>query len=286
MLSTSKAKKKIIVLMSDGVPNVDRQGDDLVKYAESIKDKDIYIYTLGFFDALDANTKAKAQDLMDRIATEGHHYEVSNAEDLVFFFGDMADTISGQKYIYVEIACPVDVKVKKGGETLDSSDGKQARTSFGTLTFVEPEKKSEDSQKEVDEDDLVKILRLKDGMEYDIEISGTGSGEMNYTIQYMDENGDYSDKREFEDVPITRSTEISTVASATREETILSVDEDGDGHYDFRYKAGKNETGEEYENPIKFILILCGVDLLWILISVLIIVLQSKKLKYLKTLKA
>ncbi|MBS1335046.1 MAG: hypothetical protein HP054_05145, partial [Blautia sp.] len=67
-------------------------------------------------------------------------YEVANADDLVFFFQDMADQINGQKYIYVRIACPVDVTVTYRGEMLSSAEENQSlRTEFGTLTFEENE---------------------------------------------------------------------------------------------------------------------------------------------------
>ncbi len=41
-------KKKIIVLMSDGEPNEGKTGDELIEFAETIKNEGIYIYTLGF----------------------------------------------------------------------------------------------------------------------------------------------------------------------------------------------------------------------------------------------
>ena len=49
MLADSDAKKKIIVLMSDGAPNEGVVGDELISYADSLKEDGIYIYTLGFF---------------------------------------------------------------------------------------------------------------------------------------------------------------------------------------------------------------------------------------------
>ena len=107
MLEKTGGKKKIIVLMSDGEPNNGLQGDDLIEYADSIKKEGIRIYTIGFFDSL--SDKSSAQYLMEHIASDGCHYEASGADQLVFFFEDMADQINGQKYIYVRIACPVDV---------------------------------------------------------------------------------------------------------------------------------------------------------------------------------
>src|SRR5699024_10707814 len=115
------AKKKIIVLMSDGEPNEGKEGEELIAYADAIKSDDVLIYTLGFFENITGD-KAYAQSMMERLASDGCHYEVASAEDLVFFFEDMADQINGQKYIYIRIACPVDVTVTYNGETLCSAE--------------------------------------------------------------------------------------------------------------------------------------------------------------------
>lgn len=286
MLDESKAKKKIMVLMTDGQPTGGRSGDSLIEYAGTIKEKGVYIYTLGFFSQLGKSEKASAQKLLSGMASEGHYYDVKDASDLVLFFGDMADTISGQKYIYIEIACPVDVKVSKDGQVLDSSSKNlNTRTDFGTLTFEaeeseEAEEQPVEDEKDVNNDDSKKILRLKDGMEYDIEITGTDDGNMDYTVQYMDANGDYADKREFRSINVTKDMVATTVASSTRAETVLSVDEDGDGKADIVYKAGKNSEAEEVNNLLyKLCLGACGATLLWLVISVLIIVIQTKRRK-------
>lgn len=261
MLKDSNAKKKIIVLMSDGMPNEGKVGDSLIEFANEIKNDNIYIYTLGFFEDLGYD-KASAQNLMEGIASEGCHYEVSDADSLVFFFGDIADQIKGQKYIYIRIACPVDVSVSHNGEKLNSEEGKlNTRTSFGSLTFEETDTENED--------DLVKILRLKDGEEYKVKIEGTGKGKMNYTIGFMDEDGEYSDLRKFKNIKITKKTEIDTVA-ANESTTVLNVDEDGDGKYDLKYKAKENGNGElvDYSYIIYICIAVAGVGALVVLFFV------------------
>lgn len=261
MLEVSGAKKKIIVLMSDGQPNDGKVGDELISYADSIKADGTYIYTLGFFESMGSG-KSDAQILMERIASEGCHYEVADADDLKFFFGDIADQINGQKYIYVRIACPVDVTVEFDGETLRSDgDGENTRTSFGSLTFEESKKGSENST-----DDRTKILRLKDGSEYNIDISGNGSGKMDYTIGFMDENGEYSDMREFNNIEISQKTQIATVAN-NAPSTVLDVDSDGDGKYDLKYKAKANSVGEIVDySYIRYIIYIAVIlTILWIL---------------------
>lgn len=271
MLEKTKSKKKIIVLMSDGEPNEGLLGDDLIAYADEIKKTGTIIYTIGFFESL--SEKSYAQYLMESIASDGCHYEVANADELAFFFGDMADQINGQKYIYVRIACPVDVSVTFDGETLDSSEGNlNSRTSFGTLTF-------EENREEVTSgsDDRVKVLRLKEGVDYDLELTGTGHGIMNYTIGFMDENGDYSDRRKFENIKITRRTRIDTVA-ANSDYSTLNIDEDGDGKYDIRLRAEANGYGEEVAVSDMIIYVIIG-TVIFILLDIVAIVIYTKRKK-------
>ncbi len=274
MLSSSNAEKKIIILMSDGEPNEGRTGSSLISYADSIREKGISIYTLGFFEDLSGSDKSEAQSLMEQIANDGCHYEVDDADSLVYFFSDIADQINGQKYIYIRIACPVDVTVTSGGETLCSVEENQnTRTQFGTLTF---EENDEDSDDGTSRDNRIKVLRLKDGTDYDIRIEGNGRGRMNYTIGFMDENGEYSDLRKFNNIRITRDTVIDTVASNS-DSTILNVDEDGNGRYDLKYKAGVNGRGEVVDYTYILYIVLAVVLLLLILIVVLKIKKGRKK---------
>lgn len=268
MLSTSNAEKKIIVLMSDGSPNYGKVGDELIEYADSIKDESIYIYTLGFFSSMGSD-KSSAQLLMEGIASDGCHYEVADADDLVFFFEDIADQINGQKYIYVRIACPVDVTVTYLGESLSSSDKNfNDRTSFGVLSLEDVE----------DSDDKIKTLRLKEGNDYAIKINGTGRGKMDYTIGYMDDNGEYSDMRNFRNINITRSTVIDT-STKYSDKTILNVDEDGDGKYDLKFRAGANEYGELVDYTYVIYIVIGVIGAIIVLIAVIVIRKKIKKRK-------
>lgn len=277
MLGYSNAKKRIIVLMSDGLPNSGKTDQELIDYADILKNEGIYIYTLGFFSNVGEGGKASAQALLEEIASEGCHYEVDSAENLRFFFDDIADQITGQQYIYIRIACPVDVKVTHNGETLDSSTGRlNTRTGFGTLTFEENHQEETEENESVTNtgrdsmiDDRVKILRLKDDTEYDVEIKGTGKGVMNYTIGFMDENNEYTDFRAFEDISITRKTKVDTIARSGRD-TVLKVDEDGDGKYELTYKAGENEKGQIVDYTFIFY-VAVGAGVLVILLSVLLV---------------
>lgn len=273
MLDSSSAKKKIIVLMSDGEPNRGKEGDDLIAYADEIKNDDILIYTLGFFENM-GGSKSSAQYLMEQLASDGCHYEVASADDLVFFFEDMADQINGQKYIYIRIACPVDVSVTYDGETLCSAeDDLNVRTDYGTLTFEDNENITDS-----DEDDRIKVLRLKEGADYDVQIVGTGRGMMDYTIGFMDENGDYSDLRRFEDVKISKRTVIDTVA-AVSDESILNIDEDGDGKYDVKLRAEENGYGEEVKISVWLYVGICGGVVLLIIIALVVMKIRRRKKK-------
>lgn len=259
--------------MSDGEPNEGKEGEDLINYADKIKNDGILIYTLGFFENM-GGSKSSAQYLMEHIASDGCHYEVSSADDLVFFFEDMADQINGQKYIYIRIACPVDVTITYNDETLCSAkDSLNIRTNFGTLTF-------EDSENEADtnEDDRIKVLRLKEGADYDVQIVGTGRGLMDYTIGFMDENGDYSDFRRFENVKITKQTVIDTVA-AVSDESVLNIDENGDGKYDVKLRAEENGYGEEVKTLIWIYVGISGGTILLVIVGLVTVKFRKGKKK-------
>ncbi len=244
-LEGSGSDKRIIVLMSDGEANEGLVGDDLIAYANDIKADGVTIYTLGFFQSV--SDKAECQRVMEGIASPGCHYEVDDASQLRYFFGDIGDDINGTRFIYVRIACPVDVRVSTPDGVLDSSDDNlSTRADFGSLTFEE----ARDGDGEADDEeaeDRVKILRLKEGEPYNVEITGTGSGTMNCTVGFEDENGDYADLREFEDVPVNRNMQADMTAEVS-DITTLKVDEDGDGSYDVTYAAEANSTAEIMDN--------------------------------------
>ena len=228
MLRNTPAQKKIIVLMSDGEANEGLTDDDLTAYANELKDEGILIYTLGFFDSW--GSSYSAQRSMEGIASPGCHYEVDDAANLRFFFTDVADQINGTKYVYIRIECPVDVEVRYGDEILSSTEN-TTRASFGSLTFEDGNSYSYSS------DNRTKILRLREGVDYQILIKGNGEGTMNYTAGFMDADGQYSDLREIKEVPITPQTYIQ--GNARRDAaTELQVDETGDGRFDRTFSVG------------------------------------------------
>lgn len=275
MLSASGARNKIIVLMSDG-----EAGDNPLPIAQQIRDSGITIYTLGFFGSV--SNKSYVQAVMEGIASDGCHYEVDSESGLQDFFTDIASQINGQKYYYIRLACPVDVTVEYDGEKLESKGNiTSQRASFGTLTFEEPDKTEASDDASKGKDDRIKVLRLKEGVDYEINVSGNGKGKMDYTIGFMDDDGNYSDIREFHSIPITKKTEIYTEAKDTSS-TTLEVDSDGDGKVDARYVARENSKGEkiDYTGYIKLIAIVIVSLMLLIIILVVGSKIRKRKADY------
>ena len=288
ILMKSKSEKKLVVLMSDGEPNEgpyeDGYDKPIIKLADEMKQKDITIYTLGFFHNLSGSSLNNCQKLMSAIASEGYDYIVDNADDVQFnvddpqsdlykVFNDFAEMINGKKYINIRIACPVDVTVSYNGETLSSNKKHPiARTSFGSLSYeaIIDEETGQESE------DNVKILRLEEGADYEVCINGTGKGKMDYSISYPDEEGEYTDVRSFKGVPITKDTVIAT-STKQDEKVAMNVDTDGDGKFDLSYAAEKNKKGEETSTGSMMTVILIIVNSLLGVIVVLYIVLAIRK---------
>lgn len=303
LLQKSSAKKKIIVLMSDGLPNLgpdDGTGScavPLVKYTADLKKQGYYIYTLGFFTSVDSTELFSAQQLMENISSPGLHYEVDSADDLVFFFDDIANQISGTKYVYIRIACPVDVTVTCDGETLSSEeDNENTRTSFGTLTY-ETIQLDEDSKDDISGDDhdehsswsseetltsqeQVKILRLKMDKDYDVQIEGYDNGTMDYSVNYPDKEGEYTDVREFPDIAVSSSTKAVSNTERT-DTTYLKVDKNGDGKYETTYETKSNGKMEKVKSHT--ILYICflvvGTIIITTIVIIVIVIKKSKKKK-------
>ena len=272
LLQSSSAKKKIIVLLTDGLPNagIDENGsyeDALVTYSEELKKQGIDLYTLGFFSSLSEDERLMAQRLLEDMASPGYHYEVESAEDLVFFFDDMANQISGTKYVYIRIACPVDVKVQSQGEILSSAEDEQkTRASFGSLSFEETEG-----------GDPAKILRLNMEKDYDVQIKGYDSGKMTYTVSYPNQSGEYSDVRSFPDISVSDG---MRAASSTEQSdaTILQVDSDGDGKYETTYETASNGImKEKKDHKILYICIGIGAGVVLLVIILIIVVVKSSR---------
>ena len=249
ILAESESNHKVLVLMSDDLPNEGASGDDLIALADELKDAGVLIYTLGFFQNSGSSEKTAGQKLLNAIASTGCHYEVDSEEVLELFFSDIADIINGTRYMYVTVACPVNVTVTLDGEKLESNaDGKSARTSFGSITYVN--NTDENGNVLYNDDgtvDQTKIIRLREGASYDIEIEGTGKGTMDYSIGFLDENGEYTDFRRFENIKVTQNLRVHTIAEMS-DQTNLVIDLNNDGIADQVLFAGANERGHERDS--------------------------------------
>lgn len=102
---------KNIVLCSDGLPESGSTassgkysssnhssyytyGNVCYTTAESLKNSGYYIYTLGFFHDLSGKDLAFGHQLMEDLAsTSSMYYEVTNADELEFTFGEIADDV-------------------------------------------------------------------------------------------------------------------------------------------------------------------------------------------------
>lgn len=253
---------KNVVVMADGLPNEGKSSLSgsmptgsysgyytSVEYANAVIDtakgmmKNYNLYSLGFFHGLYGEEKDFAVALMQELTnkTDGYH-QVDKAEDLQFAFGDISEEISVGSKIVINIACPVDVTVTYDGEILSSDKSCYCdATSFGTLQLIGKDKD-------------IKVVSLDSDKQYDVEIVGTGTGDMDYTVSYFDENEKLEDSRSFESVPITDTTVIKSDTDNTSKDIKLDVDEDGDGEIDITWTAlsmGKGEiTYDKNPDPV------------------------------------
>lgn len=297
---------KNMVIMADGLPN---EGDYSfsgkfgtsssydVQYANGVSNlaedyKNYYnIYSLGFFHNIDKQLYAEeynlAVDLMKSIATtESDYHLVEKAEDLQFAFGDIQETISNSSRIIINIACPVDVSVTVGNETL-SSDGLSGdyKTSFGEV-------------QRFGTDDDIKVVTLASGKDYDVKLNATGYGSMNYSVNYTDSDGAVTDYRIFDNVPLTKTSVIDTNTNNS-DAVSLNIDNNADGKVDAVWSASANSSAkdpnasEDAEKGVKkkykqssvsktTIIIICVIVALILIILIVVIavtVAKSKKTK-------
>lgn len=239
-----------IVVMADGLPNEGAYsasgsfatgGNSWMSfgygYENAVVDigqeimKSYNLYSLGFFHQLSGTSKETAVNLMEMLTnqTDGYH-EVVEAENLQFAFGEIAEDIDSGERIVINIACPVDVFISYNGETLSSaSSSYQDTASFGSLKLLGKKKD-------------IKVVTLDADKVYDVQLTGTDDGAMDYTINYIDDTDTITDYRGFRSVPITASTRITTSTDNSKA-VQLNIDENGDGTIDSIWSANQNEIG-------------------------------------------
>ena len=231
-----------ILVMSDGLPNV---GTTSVSGFESLmnnihqKHNTLNFYSFGYYHSLSSSDIAKAEEIMSVI---GDYTRVSNGSTLEFGFGELAP-VNGA---VIRIACPVDVEVSLAGTSAKLNKA-NTHTYFGDLSF--------------EDNGETKILNLQYRENYTITITGTGSGEMDYTITYT-LNGKDLHSVTFSNVDITKNTVITTTFNDETfnkvKKEVLNIDSNGDGNVD---KVLEPDSDDE---PSFFEKVLLGI---WAVIS-------------------
>lgn len=240
---------KNIVLMADGLPNegeismsgsysppqfasyyYDNQYTSAVVDLFNTAKGDYNFYSLGFFHSLYGETYDYASTFMKMLTNkEDGYYEVTDADNLQFVFGDIAETVSSGAKTVINIACPVDAVVSYNGEQLSSvaaAASGMSKASFGTVQLLGKNKD-------------IKVFSLDPGKDYDVNLTGTGEGTMDYLVNYFDENDNLTDYRSFTSVPVA-STTVMRSTTATTTVTTLEIDFDGDGVFESNLQVGKN----------------------------------------------
>lgn len=240
---------KNIVIMADGLPNEggtsgsgsfsNETGWFLFgqNYENAVVDmandmKNYNIYSLGFFHSLYFGELENAEKLMAAITNkENGYYSVDTAENLKFAFGDIAENISIGSKIVINIACPVKATVSFGQEFLSSDiENYKDTASFGSLKIL-------------GKNSNIKVFSLDAEKEYQVDMSGTGLGEMNYSVNYFNDNEELEDFRRFNAVPLSPTT-IITSSTVNTQKVALNIDKDGNGIVDDIWEADKNGVGE------------------------------------------
>ena len=126
-------------------------------------------------------------------------------------------TPDNKPFTVIRVNAPMDVEVTLSGETLSSGDYSDT-TAFGTMNLMG-----------VDDEIKMFCVDTKDG--YKVTLNATASGVLEYAVRYYDGNGDRYDERMVTDVEITNKTKITTSVNEA-EETVLEIDNDGNGTVD------------------------------------------------------
>lgn len=224
-LGANASNKITVIFMSDGQP-MDNNINEVYLVADNMHTYDyIDVYTVGFFQSLRGMDLRNAENVLRNIASDSSKFfVVDNVNDFGLVFLDISEILLDSQKIIIWVECPVDVSITHGGETLNKHN---TRTSFGTLQF----------EGEFDEK---KLVRLSPEFEYNVELTGTDSGLMDYTIKYANEDGEYTDIRKLVGIPVESGmSAITHTAQST--DTMVFTDYDGDGLFDETFVAAPNQ---------------------------------------------
>jgi len=92
--------------------------------------------------------------------------------------------------------------------------------------------------------DEIKMFCVDTKNGYDVSLSATESGDLEFAVRYYDGKGNLYDERMVTDVEVTGETKISVNVNKT-EETVLEIDTDGDGNVDTTMIVDGSGNGEE-----------------------------------------
>jgi pimeloyl-ACP methyl ester carboxylesterase len=129
-----------------------------------------------------------------------------------------SDEYDAKPYDTIRVACPVDVTITSNEGNLSSkADAFNDFSSFGRMDIL-------------GENGDIKMFCIDDGA-FPVTMKGTGTGTMDYSIRFFDKDNNLKEERNFEGVPITDRTIITTNTSRSGP-TLLYIDKDGDGIVD------------------------------------------------------
>ena len=118
-------------------------------------------------------------------------------------------------YIKIKVACPVDVSIT------DSNNKKIAEVQNGYQLIKDNQ---EASTFIIGEDHQTKIFFLQNPHQYQIKLQGTDVGEMTYTVEFYDKEGNLTHQQVFENVKIDAQTTIQTEVDYQNLENTLILD--------------------------------------------------------------
>ena len=148
----------------------------------------------------------------------------------------IADPATGKKHVGITIQCPVDVKIEKDGEILNSSNSDFSGTaSFGRLDLI-------------GQDGDVKSLCIDDEI-YNVQLTGTGTGTMDLDLEWFNEDDEMHVAKQFIDIPLTENTRLHFETNKDGI-TTLYADIDGDGTDDQKWYADNGEVGYQLTSEI------------------------------------
>lgn len=160
--------------------------------------------------------------------------DILNSKDSTVNTSIESSTIKSTKYCVLRVESSADFDIEKDGEELTSEiQSTEGVSSYGRVDII-------------GNDNEIKMACLNDDEVYDVNLKGTDNGKINYTIRWYDEDDNIIDERGFENVDVTKNTEISTTTDESKP-TELIVDNNNDGKTDEVYRAESSSIGSKID---------------------------------------